>query len=224
MIKIYLIRHSVTEGNLKRRYIGKTDEPLCRQGIELLDACEYPKAEIVFSSPLKRCIQTAEIIYPDKEIHIIQELAECDFGLFENRNYEELSDVPAYQEWVDSNGMLPFPGGESKEAFSMRCLKGFEQALKWCRSEGIRSASLVVHGGTIMSIMEHYAQPPLDYYDFQIGNGEGYELCIADSAGDCRFYHRSDAGRPAVAVSPGPAYRTSDYDMRKNYKKIAAKD
>ena len=31
MMKIYLIRHSITEGNRRKRYIGRTDEPLCRQ-------------------------------------------------------------------------------------------------------------------------------------------------------------------------------------------------
>lgn len=31
---VYLIRHSQTQGNLERRYIGSTDQPLCPQGRE----------------------------------------------------------------------------------------------------------------------------------------------------------------------------------------------
>ena len=64
-------------------------------------------------------------------------LAECDFGEFENKNYKELSDNPHYQEWIDSNGTLPFPGGESKEECADRNLKGFDEVLKACRDEGI---------------------------------------------------------------------------------------
>ena len=37
MIQLYLIRHSMTAGNLKKRYIGRTDESLCPEGIVLLE-------------------------------------------------------------------------------------------------------------------------------------------------------------------------------------------
>ena len=37
MLKILLIRHSMTAGNKLGRYIGaRTDEPLCEEGIHLL--------------------------------------------------------------------------------------------------------------------------------------------------------------------------------------------
>ena len=31
-MKIYLIRHGETKGNLKKKYIGRTDEKLCSEG------------------------------------------------------------------------------------------------------------------------------------------------------------------------------------------------
>ena len=38
MAEFYLIRHSMTKGNLEKRYVGsRTDEPLCREGIALLE-------------------------------------------------------------------------------------------------------------------------------------------------------------------------------------------
>ena len=40
------------------------------------------------------------------------------------------------------------------------------------------TAALIVHGGTIMSIMDAYACPKGSYFEFQVGNGEGYELVI----------------------------------------------
>ena len=100
-MKIILIRHGMTEGNLKRRYIGTTDEDLintdCLKG-------DYPKCERVVASPLKRCIQTAEYIYPNVDIEICDKLKECDFGDFENKSYEDLKDNSDYQKWLDSNG------------------------------------------------------------------------------------------------------------------------
>ena len=62
MLKIWLIRHGMTEGNRYQRYIGVTDEPLCEEGRELLGKFTYPKPQAVFVSPLKRCLETATIL------------------------------------------------------------------------------------------------------------------------------------------------------------------
>ena len=117
-MKVYLIRHGETEGNREKRYIGRTDEPLCEEGVELLKRNEYPEAERIYISPMLRCRQSAEIIYPDREYEIVDTLRECDFGLFENKNYQELDGNPLYQKWIDSMGTLPFPEGESREDFT----------------------------------------------------------------------------------------------------------
>ena len=52
-----------------------------------------------------------------------------DFGQFEGKNYEELKDNPDYQKWIDSNGTLPFPGGESREQFIRRSMEGFDRMM-----------------------------------------------------------------------------------------------
>ena len=78
MIKLWLIRHGKTEGNKLSRYIGTTDEPLCQEGTEFLHKMDYPKVQAVYVSPLKRCVQTAEILFPGEPVHIIEELSECE--------------------------------------------------------------------------------------------------------------------------------------------------
>ena len=174
MLKIWLIRHGMTEGNRYQRYIGVTDEPLCEEGRELLGKFTYPKPQAVFVSPLKRCLETAAILFGDPKVRIIDQLAECDFGEFENKNYKELSDDPRYQEWIDSNGIMAFPGGESKEECAVRNLEGFQRVVTVCIREQISEAALVVHGGTIMNIMENYALPKREFYEWHVGNGCGY--------------------------------------------------
>ena len=171
-MKFILIRHGQTRGNLERRYIGcRTDEDLCQEGIAQLQAIKYPAADAVFASPLKRCLQTAAAIYPDRPAHIVDALRECDFGDFEGRNYDELKDNPAYRAWLDSCGELPFPGGESRKAFSERCVQAFEACVSGL-AEG--DYAFVVHGGTIMALMEHFTNGA--YYDFQAQNGRGFVL------------------------------------------------
>ncbi len=181
MIKIYLIRHGQTPGNKLSRYIGTTDEPLSEEGRAFLEKLDYPMPDTLYVSPLLRCVETAGILFPEKEMHIIEELSECDFGEFENKNYKELSGNENYQKWIDSNGTLPFPGGESRENFKRRSLKGFQKAVAQCIREEVNTAALVIHGGTIMNIMEEYGDRQRTFYEWHVKNGGGYQVTVDES-------------------------------------------
>ena len=216
MIELFFIRHGKTYGNTLGRYIGTTDEELCEEGREaLLEtarylACQGVSADAVYVSPLKRCVQTAEILFPGVQAVLVPELRECDFGEFENRNYKELSGNPEYQAWVDSGGTLSFPGGESREEFQARCLAGFLKVLEELQSrekakEPAFRAAFVVHGGTIMSILGAFASPKEDFYRWQAKNGQGFRCFWDERAGlgreEITLYEISnigaDTGRPA---------------------------
>ncbi len=176
-MKIILIRHGMTPGNKEKRYIGLTDEGLCAEGIDQIsDAVQqqrYPKADVVYVSLLKRCRETAEIIYPHLEPISCEALKECDFGEFENKNYLELSGNENYQKWIDSNGSLGFPEGETPEGFKNRCQNAYENIISNIQD---KDAAFIVHGGTIMAILEKFGEPKKSFYDWQLKNGEGY-LC-----------------------------------------------
>lgn len=168
-----MIRHFMTQGNIERRYIGTTDEPLLPgQPVRR----RYPAAGAVAVSPLRRCIETAERIYPDVKKYVCRELRECDFGIFKNKNYEELKDHPDYQRWLDSGGKLPFPEGEGMDAFCERCVKGFCNMTGRFIEEGCRTAAFVVHGGTIMAVLDRFAHHEEGFYHWQVKNGEGFRV------------------------------------------------
>ena len=193
MAEIILVRHGKTAGNLEGRYIGsRTDEPLCEEGIHALEEKvregTYPPVDLVYASPMIRCRQTAKILWPkfanSSQIQYVQNLQECDFGAFENKNYQELSGNAEYQAWIDSNGTLPFPNGESMDAFKNRCREAFARIVEevsgaeqeWIGKTGIFRAGIVAHGGPIMAILEQYGYPKATYFDYQVKNGCGYRL------------------------------------------------
>ncbi len=171
-MKILFLRHGLTSGNLEKRYIGRTDEPLCAKGISELQKLVIPKCSILISSPMKRCIQTSELLFPNKEIVIEKNFRECDFGDFEGKNYVELSENSDYQKWIDSGGNLPFPNGEDTNDFRRRNIEAFEKIMQKIKNED--SAAFIVHGGTIMSVLEKYAVPHKAYFDWHCENGHGY--------------------------------------------------
>lgn len=88
-MKIVLIRHGATAGNIKKRYIGITDEDLCASGIESIHnnikAGYYQGVQAVYVSPMKRCRQTAELIYPEYKQHIVPDFRECDLAYLKER-------------------------------------------------------------------------------------------------------------------------------------------
>lgn len=173
-MKFILIRHGLTAGNTEKRYIGcRTDEPLSDSGIRLLSDFEYPRAKIVYSSPMRRCVQTAQLIYPEHPVISIDDFRECDFGAFEGKNYDELKEDPDYLKWLDSGGNSPFPGGESRSSFSVRCIDAFD---KLRRLQLPSPVAIVAHGGTIMAVMERYARPARSYFDYSVPNGCGFVL------------------------------------------------
>ena len=131
-----LLRHGKTEANLEKRYIGsRTDIPLSDDGIKALEAMALGIREMagkkifLVSSPMKRAVQTAEILFPGTRIQTKENLREIDFGDFEGKNYKDLNGNADYQKWIDSNGTLPFPNGEDRAVFIQRSISEFMSVL-----------------------------------------------------------------------------------------------
>ena len=172
MIELLFIRHGATAGNLRRRYIGRTDEPLCEAGVAQVETLRKQGLAIdeLFVSPLLRTRQTAELLFPQMPYTVVDGLIETDFGRFEGKSADELSGDLAYQAWVDAMCLTPIPGGESVADFKIRCCEAFTETIRTV-PDGSR-VGFVVHGGVIMAILEAYARPKRDFYAYHIGNGE----------------------------------------------------
>ncbi len=169
-MKVILIRHGMTEGNINKKFIGcATDEGLSQKGKELLKKITYPSVDKVFTSPMKRCRETAKIIFPEYNAEIVEDLREIDFGIFEGKNHNELNGNAEYKKWLDSGGLAEIPNGESFEKFCERCCNAFLKTIKNAESKNI---AFVVHGGTIMAVL--YKLGGYNYFDHIADNGKGY--------------------------------------------------
>lgn len=146
LVDLTLIRHGQVQANIEKRYIGSTDMSLTVNGMKSLEKLNkaqiYKTPDYLFCSPMSRCKMTCDILFPDKIYTVIDEFHEMDFGSFEMKNYQELKDNADYQRWIDSNGTIAFPEGESRQEFVLRCMSGFDKMLsKTCccvESDSIR--------------------------------------------------------------------------------------
>ncbi|MEG0806009.1 MAG: histidine phosphatase family protein [Lachnospiraceae bacterium] len=179
-MEIVLLRHRKTKGNLEGRYVGSTDEPilLSEAGEERIQIHDF-WPEKVFTSQLLRTVQSAESFFPGVLIETNRMFEEMDFGEFEYKNYRELQGNQDYQRYIDSNGTIAFPKGESREQMQKRCIEAFFQCVEKSKSEGRRAIAFVVHGGTIMSIMNGL-YPDSPFFEFQVSCGCGYRIKIEE--------------------------------------------
>jgi alpha-ribazole phosphatase len=179
---IHMIRNGTCEGTLEGRYIGRTESPLAKEGIkeilELKTKYGYPSAQAYYAGPMTRCVDTLKIIYPDADPEVILEMAECDFGEWENKKAEELQNDPKFKKWLSEGQTAAPPEGESSAVFMQRVCRGFETMVSNLLFTGTDSAVLVATGGVIMTILAAYGLPRARLTDWMCDPGYGYSVRI----------------------------------------------
>ena len=180
--RLSIIRHGKTEANDNGTYIGITDLPLSDEGKEELqnkyDTNDYPKVQKIYSSPLLRCTQTADIIFPDRELEIIDDLREMDFGDFEGLSVDDLIDLEAYKTWLKGGMDNSPPNGESLREMITRSYNALQEILADMMKEGLTHCGIVTHSGIIMNMLSCFGLPKMKPMEFATGVGEGYEIII----------------------------------------------
>ena len=181
--RLSILRHGLTEANENGTYIGKTDLPLSEAGREALQdkyaAYEYPKVQRVYSSPLERAVQSAEILFPDREIVIVDDLREMDFGVFENVSVDDLITLDSYKKWLKGGLDNPPPNGESLRNMMLRCYSALNLMILNMMNEGITHAGVVTHSGILMNMMSCFGLPKMKPMEFTCDPGEGYEILVS---------------------------------------------
>ena len=171
-MKLFLLRHGLTEANARRLYYGKTDLPLSPEGRRLLKAAKKPPAAAAYyTSGLRRAEETLALLCPGAAHSVIPELREMDFGRFEMHSYEELKDDPAYVAWITGDNMANIPPeGESGNQMLARVLEALPELLQ-------EDTVLVTHGGVIAAIMASlFPEEGKNRYQWQPKPGEGYAI------------------------------------------------
>lgn len=186
-VELLLLRHGATPGNAQHRYVGRgTDEPLSAEGraqCRRLGVC--PDVRTVYTSPLLRARQTAELCFPQARLVPVAGLEEFDFGSFEGKSADEMADDAAYRAWVEGGCSGRCPQGESRAQFVWRTCQALVRLLKDAVRRGERKVYVVAHGGTIMAALSQLAAQgggPDSYFTWHVGTCEGYQAtaCVGE--------------------------------------------
>lgn len=177
---IHILRAMPSQGALEGRYVGRAQSPLPVSAItelaRLKQEYSYPTGELYCASPAVSCVDTLKILYPDADPQVVLDLAECDFGDWENRTAQELKDEPGFTQWLMGQGAPP--NGESSQVFSQRVYRGFQLLVQNMMAGGARTAVLVTHAGVMTAVLSAFGLPRAQPQDWLCDGGFGYSVRI----------------------------------------------
>lgn len=180
---VHMLRSMPSQGTQEGRYVGRTQSPLAMSAVaelaNLKRAFTYPEGGLYCASPAIASVDTLKILYPQADPEVILDLAECDFGDWENKTAADLKDDPRFAQWLAGQGAPP--NGESGQVFFARACKGFELLVQNLISRGITESVLSVPAGVMTLLLAGYGLPRAQPQDWLCDPGFGYSVRITPS-------------------------------------------
>ena len=175
-MNIYLVRHGTTESNENKKYYGAYESKLTAKGISeahlLKEKLKDVMFDLVYISTKKRSKETVDIILgKDNQAILDSRLNERDFGIFENRTYEEISEEynEEFKLWEKDWKKYKIPNGES----AIESYKRTEDFFNDIKKLKVENVLLVTHGGFIRNAYCYILGGELEnFWRFSSKNGD----------------------------------------------------
>jgi probable phosphoglycerate mutase len=174
--KVFLVRHGETEWNRLGKFQGCKDIDLSKEGVvqaQYLSEKFNNNFDYIYTSPLKRAVQTAEVITTNKEIKpiIIDELREINFGEWEGLTIKEISNNfhKEFNDWRTDKIEAPMYGGDlSIKNASKRAKNAITEIVDKHKKKKIL---IVAHGGIIKAgLIGIFEWDMTMYHKINLGN------------------------------------------------------
>ena len=167
-MKIILLRHGESVDDILDCYGGAADYPLSDSGKQTAEdvaiALDSEPVDKIYSSPLKRAMQTAEAVNARKSCGIvtIENLRERNsYGVLSGCNKDESKDIFGYL----LSGLKGKPGdyysdelvvgAEPKKEFDERIKNALDSVIEDARKNNFQMVAIVTHGNVTRSIYKN---------------------------------------------------------------------
>lgn len=162
-MNIRLLRHGETEWNSTRRIQGQQQIGLNENGIKQAEAAakrlKSEKVDVIYSSDLLRCYQTAEIVNGEFSVEIIKTdaLREMSYGDWETRLWKTIygENELLNGDWRSQGMDFTSPGGESAYEFRTRVTSWFRN---WIFSVQLENVLIVSHEQVMKMIISCFRE------------------------------------------------------------------
>mgnify|MGYP003971826181 CR=1 FL=1 len=174
-VTIYFIRHYQTNLN-NGSYLGQSRDPSINKNITLHS--KHDPVSMVYSSPLRRCLETTSVIYEDSKVITDDRLIEFDYGLAEGLQYDDLivqfPEIPA--RWKQGEDPC-FPEGENTSDVFNRISSFLTDLSTVIDNQKSGPISIVTHNGLLRCLLGNAIGLELkDWYKLVIPHGVQLEF------------------------------------------------
>lgn len=176
MSKLYLVRHGESEWNILNKVQGQSNVSLTNKGkqqaMKIGKRLKHENINLIFSSDLKRAIQTANIIgeFTKLEVISLEELREIRFGVWEGLTTKEIMEkyINEHTIWMTEPHNLSLPEAERLIELQERLLKAVSDLVRKDKNKNIL---IVSHGASIKTLILGILGIDLSFYNkLTIGN------------------------------------------------------
>ena len=182
-----LVRHGENDWVKKHRLAGwlpgvHLNETGRKQAQEAGIRLASLPVQAVYSSPVIRCVETAEYIAPQFDLPIIlnEEFGETRYGKWEGKKIKKLARKPSWQIVQFYPSRMRFPKGEALREVQFRAVQALEKLAAKHESETV---VVVSHADVIKLVVAHYIGVHIDLFQR-----------IAVSPASVSVLHLSDKG------------------------------
>lgn len=170
MTTIYLVRHAEAQGNIERRFQGHFDGKISENGEKQLQYLKKRFKKIplhaVYSSPLSRAVDTAEMVdyYAELPIVLDRNLMEICGGGFEGKKYSELPELfpQEWENWDKEPHKFRAPGGESMR----QCFERMKAVMNRIVHANMgHTVAVVSHGCALRNYLCHITDTAFELLD-----------------------------------------------------------
>jgi probable phosphomutase (TIGR03848 family) len=209
MTLLLLIRHALTDATGNRLYGTSPGIHLSGEGWEqadrLADRLSAVRLAAIYSSPLERCMETAEAVAKGRglEIQILPDLGEVEYGEWTGRSFKAVRRTALWRRVHELPSSVRFPGGQSLGEVMERGVRALEMiATRHPR----RVVATVSHGDVIRLVLAHHAGIHIDlFHRLQVDPASVSALAIGDGAP--RILKVNDTGTLVDLAVPRPRRR-----------------
>jgi len=168
--RIVLVRHGHVEGIAPERFRGRRDVPLSELGARQAQATARRIAEqwtpvVTYSSPLQRCVQTAQAIgiACRTPVETLDDLNDLHYGDWEWRTHAAASaeSPELYGRWTTTPQLMQFPNGESLADLAARVARALWLILERHRQQTV---AVVGHSAGNRALLLQLLEQPLSAY------------------------------------------------------------
>ena len=199
-MKIYLVRHAESTGNISPSFNGQKDVPLSENGrqqaILLGEFFKNLKLDRIYTSTLKRTIETADLALSGKRESFISldSIREINGGDWEGRNYDDIYELwgDEFRKWRETPHKAQPPNGENIYDVFDRVVDTLEKIVS--ENENESTVAVFAHGAVIKTIIAFIRFLPLSslteiaWYE----NSSVTEIIYEDGKYSLGFYDNHD--------------------------------